>query len=184
MEAEVCRKITETLKKVKVTGKTHVKPSKQLGRKEYCQLVTFDLPYLAFYYNQKLLFYKGSDFEGIVGKLKDGLGLVLVEFYQLAGKLGKDEEGIFRVEYDDEMKGVEVVEAVADEISTEDLSAEEGTNAFKELIPYNGILNLEGNHRPLLSLQVINFLVPLIIFNPCMVYHYDLLGQNLRFYFI
>lgn len=149
MEAEVG-------KKVKVTEKTHVKPSKKLGRKEYCQLVTFDLPYLAFYYNQKLLFYKGNNFEEMVEKLKDGLGLVLVEFYQLAGKLGKDEEGVFRVEFDDDMDGVEVLEAVAEEISTEDLLAEGGTNAFKELIPYNGILNLEGNHRPLLSLQVIN----------------------------
>ncbi|KAH7538081.1 hypothetical protein FEM48_Zijuj03G0161200 [Ziziphus jujuba var. spinosa] len=143
----------ETLN-VKITAKTHVKPKKKLGKKEHCQLVTFDLPYLGFYYNQKVLFYKGNNYEEMVEKLKDGLEVVLVEFYQMAGKLGKDEEGVFRVEYDDQMEGVEVTEAVADDIRTEDLSAEEGTNAFKELIPYNGIFNLEGIHRPLLAVQL------------------------------
>lgn len=140
--------------RVKVTGKANVRPNKDIGRKE-CQLVTFDLPYLAFYYNQKLIFYKGNDnFEGMVGKLKDGLSVVLVDFYQLAGRLGKDEEGVFRVEYDDEMEGVEVVEALAEEIGTEDLLVEEGTATLKGLIPCNGVLNLEGTHRPLLAIQV------------------------------
>ncbi|XP_030475161.1 BAHD acyltransferase DCR [Syzygium oleosum] len=133
--------------------KTHVKPRKKLGRRE-CQLVTFDLPYLAFYYNQKLMFYKGGDFEGMVAKLKDGLEQVLEEFYQLAGKLGKDEEGVFRVEYDDDLDGVEVVEAAAEAVAMEDLAAEEGTGIFKDLIPCNGILNLEGLHRPLLAIQL------------------------------
>lgn len=39
----------------------------------------------------------------------DCLVIILVDFYQLAGKLGKDEESVFRVEYDNEMVGVEVV---------------------------------------------------------------------------
>ncbi|XP_061353823.1 BAHD acyltransferase DCR-like [Gastrolobium bilobum] len=139
---------------VRITGKSHVKPQEEIGRKE-CQLVTFDLPYLAFYYNQKLLFYKGDgDFEGMVKKLKDGLCVVLKEFHQLAGKLGKDEEGVFRVEYDDDMLGVEVTEAVADEIGVADLTVAESTSILKELIPYNDILNLEGMHRPLLAIQL------------------------------
>lgn len=141
---------------LKVTNKSHVQPEEKIGRKEY-QLVTFDLPYLAFYYNQKLLFYKGEDFEGMVQKLKVGLGVVLKEFHQLAGKLGKDEEGVFRVEYDDDMLGVEVVEAVVadDEIGVDDLTVAEISNTnLKELIPYSGILNLEGMHRPLLAVQV------------------------------
>ncbi|GAV76288.1 Transferase domain-containing protein [Cephalotus follicularis] len=141
------------LVKVKITGKNHVKPSKKIGRRE-CQLVTFDLPYLAFYYNQKLMFYKGGNFEDMVGKLKDGLEVVLEEFYQLAGKLGKDEEGVFRVDYDDEMEGVEVAEAISEEIGIDDLAVEEGTSTLKALIPYNGILNLEGLHRPLLAIQL------------------------------
>lgn len=147
----------EKLLNVKVLSTTHVKPKKPLGRKE-CQLVTFDLPYVAFYYNQKLLIYKGSaadEFDGIVEKLKDGLRVVLEEFYQLAGKLGKDEDGVFKVVYDDDMDGVEVVAAAAEEIGTGDLMDEEGTIKLKELVPYNGVLNFEGLHRPLLAVQVL-----------------------------
>ena len=154
MASEVLKK--EESLNLKITGKSHVKPNKKIGRKE-CQLVTFDLPYLAFYYNQKLLFYKGDDFEGMVKKLKDGLGVVLEEFHQLAGKIGKDEEGVFRVEYDDDMPGVEVTEAVADEVAVADLTVAESNSTLKELVPYNGILNLEGMHRPLLVVQVILF---------------------------
>ncbi|KAL7214243.1 hypothetical protein ACSBR1_026622 [Camellia fascicularis] len=152
----VSKEEEEKMMKVKVLSKTHVKPNKPIGRRE-CQLVTFDLPYLAFYYNQKLLIYKGGvgvDFEEIVGRLKDGLGVVLEEFYQLGGKLGKDEDGIFRVEYDDDMEGVEVVVATAEEIETAELMVEEGTSKLKELVPYNGVLNLEGLHKPLLAVQI------------------------------
>ncbi|KAF8008727.1 hypothetical protein BT93_K2393 [Corymbia citriodora subsp. variegata] len=138
---------------LKTIRKTHVMPRKKLGRSE-CQLVTFDLPYLAFYYNQKLMFYKGGDFEGMVAKLKDRLALVLEEFYQLAGKLGKDEEGVFRVEYDDNMEGVEVLEVAAEAVSVEELAADDGTTIFKDFIPYTGILNLEGLRRPLLAVQL------------------------------
>ncbi|TKY45226.1 BAHD acyltransferase DCR [Spatholobus suberectus] len=152
MAGEVVKKEESSLN-LKVTDKSHVKPEEKIGRKEY-QLVTFDLPYLAFYYNQKLLFYKGEDFEGMVQKLKIGLGVVLKEFHQLAGKLGKDEEGVFRVEYDDDMLGVEVTEAVAEEIGVDDLTVAESTSNLKELIPYSGILNLEGMHRPLLAVQL------------------------------
>ncbi|GFY84174.1 HXXXD-type acyl-transferase family protein [Actinidia rufa] len=117
---------------VKILSKVFVKPKKPIGRRE-CQLVTFDLPYIAFYYNQKLLFYKGgdSDFEERVEKLKEGLGVVLEEFYQLAGKLGKDEEGVFRVEYDDDMDGVEVEVAAAEEIGIADLLATFGRTAHE-----------------------------------------------------
>lgn len=140
--------------KAKILSTTRVMPKKPLGRRE-CQLTTFDLPYLAFYYNQKLMIYKGgADFEDMVEKLKDGLGVVLEEFYQLAGKLGKDEDGVFKVEYDDDMDGVEVVVAALEEIETADLMDEDGTTKLKELVPYNGILNLEGLQRPLLAVQV------------------------------
>lgn len=152
------------VERVKMVSTTNVKPKKTVGRRE-CQLVTFDLPYLAFFYNQKLLIYKKGThdddqyfFQSAVEKLKDGLGTVLDEFYQLAGKLGKDEEGIFRVEYDDEDEGmgggVEVVEAVAEDIEVADLTDDEGSHKFKDFVPYNGILNLEGLHRPLLSVQL------------------------------
>ncbi|GMJ13575.1 EMBRYO DEFECTIVE 3009, DEFECTIVE IN CUTICULAR RIDGES, PERMEABLE LEAVES3 [Hibiscus trionum] len=152
MAAEAGKK-EEEMSKVKITSKTHVKPGKIIGKKE-CQLVTFDLPYLAFYYNQKLLFYKCGEFEEKVEKLKDGLKVVLEEFYQLGGKLGKDDEGVFRVDYDDDMDGVEVSEAIAEGIAVDELAADEGTSSLKDLIPYNGVLNLEGLHRPLLSVQL------------------------------
>lgn len=154
---EAVKKEDQPSLKLKITAKTHVKPNNKLGRKQ-CQLVTFDLPYLAFYYNQKLLLYgdNGGElrFSEIVDKLKDGLATVLEPFHQLAGRLGKDEDGIFRVEYDDDMDGAEVAEAVADDVGIADLAAEEGTATLKELIPYNGILNLEGLRRPLLAVQV------------------------------
>ncbi|CAH9069878.1 unnamed protein product [Cuscuta europaea] len=139
--------------KVKVLTKSYVKPRKAVGKNE-CQLVTFDLPYLAFFYNQKLLIYRGGEFEEVVEKLKDGLAAVLEDFYQLAGRLGKDEEGVFKVEYDDDMDGVEVVVAAADAVEVADLINEEGTAVFKDLIPYTHILNIEGLHRSLLGLQL------------------------------
>ncbi|KAE9621052.1 hypothetical protein Lal_00019091 [Lupinus albus] len=155
MAEEVLKK--EESLNLKITSKSHVKPEKNIGRKEY-QLVTFDLPYLAFYYNQKILIYKGEggDFEGMVKKVKDGLSIVLEEFHQLAGKIGKDEEGVFKVEYDDDMQGVEVTEAIVlgDEIGVEDLTVAETTEILKDLIPYSGVLNLEGMHRPLLAIQL------------------------------
>ncbi|XP_071706320.1 BAHD acyltransferase DCR [Rutidosis leptorrhynchoides] len=141
--------------KVEIINKTYVKPQKPLGRKEY-QLVTFDLPYIAFYYNQKLIIYKGGveEFEETVEKLIDGLKVVLVEFHQLAGKLDKDDDGVFKVVYDDDMDGVEVFSAVAVDTASADLMDEEGTIKLKELVPYNGVLNMEGLHRPLLSIQI------------------------------
>nr|GMC58293.1 BAHD acyltransferase DCR [Ipomoea batatas] len=140
---------------VKIVAKTNVKPKKALGRKE-CQLVTFDLPYLSFFYNQKLLIYKAAagEFEEIVGRMKDGLGIVLEDFHQLAGRLAKDEEGVFSVVYDDDMDGVQVVEAEAEALEVAHLTNDEGTTMFKELIPHNKIFNLEGLHRPLLALQL------------------------------
>nr|GEY19533.1 BAHD acyltransferase DCR [Tanacetum cinerariifolium] len=141
--------------KVQILSKTYVKPQKPLGRKE-CQLVTFDLPYIAFYYNQKLIIYKGDveEFNEIVEKLKDGLKLVLEEFHQLAGKLDKDDEGVFKVVYDDDMEGVEFISAALDNTQAADLMDEQGTIKLKELVPCNGVLNLEGLQRPLLSIQI------------------------------
>ncbi|CAO2821204.1 unnamed protein product [Amaranthus hypochondriacus] len=147
--------------KVKITQKSHVQPKKKIGRKE-CQLITFDIPYLGFFYNQKLMIYKenGSDFEELVKKLKDGLSVVLEEFYQLAGKLGRDDDGVFKVMYDDDMDGVEVLEAIVDDnqdglmVSVDDLALREDITMMKDLVPYNGVLNLEGLQRPLLAIQL------------------------------
>ncbi|RVX01881.1 BAHD acyltransferase DCR [Vitis vinifera] len=123
---QVVKKEEADVVKVAVHGKSHVMPTKKLGRRE-CQLVTFDLPYLAFYYNQKLLFYKGCDFEDMVV-------------------------------YDDEMEGVEVLEASADHVSVSDLTDVESTSMMKDMLPHTQVLNFEGLHKPLLVLQVIQLL--------------------------
>nr|DAD47321.1 TPA_asm: hypothetical protein HUJ06_017258 [Nelumbo nucifera] len=137
--------------KVKVVNKATVVP-KLVGKRE-CPLVTFDLPYVTFFYNQKLLVYKGADFAEAVEKLKEGLAVVLEEFYPLAGKLAKDEEGVLRVECDEENVGVEVVEAVAEEVAVAELEEDEAPSLVQEIVPYSGVLNLEGLHRPLLAIQ-------------------------------
>ncbi|KAK9724666.1 hypothetical protein RND81_05G090800 [Saponaria officinalis] len=168
MASENGKQETSSTIKVKITKKYNVKPKKNIGKKE-CQLITFDLPYLGFFYNQKLLIYKGngSDYEEMVGKLKDGLSRVLEEFYQLGGKLGRDDDGVFKVMYDDDMDGVEVLEAILDHdgnnddgdnhdsmVANVDELASKEISFMKDLIPYNGILNLEGLHLPLLAIQL------------------------------
>lgn len=140
--------------KVRFLSKGYVKPKKSLGRK-VCQLVTFDLPYLSLQYTQKILIYRGVHFEDMVEKLKDGLGFVLQDFYQLAGKLGKDADGVLRVEYDDDSNGVEVVVASMEEREVSEVMAAESANDLINLVPLTGVYNLEGFHRPLLAIQVL-----------------------------
>ncbi|KAL5994402.1 hypothetical protein ACLOJK_024452 [Asimina triloba] len=142
---------------VTIKSKTRVFPAKAVEKKE-CPIVTFDLPYVTFFYNQKVLLYKGNsgggDFEEMVGRLKDGLGVVLEYFYPLAGRLGLDEEGVLRVEKCGEEEGwVEVAEAVAHGVSVADLAGNEASALIQEIVPFTGILNVEGLHRPLLAVQ-------------------------------
>ncbi|KAK1289053.1 BAHD acyltransferase DCR [Acorus calamus] len=143
---------------VKVTGKSRVLPCKKEERRPTCQLVTFDLPYITFYYNQKVLVYKhGGDFGEAVGKLKEGLSAALEEFYPLAGRLGKDEEGVLVVkcggEEEEGWVGVDVVEAVAEEVEVAELAADEVPELLQQIVPLTGVMNLEGLHRPLLAVQ-------------------------------
>ncbi|XP_043715464.1 BAHD acyltransferase DCR-like isoform X2 [Telopea speciosissima] len=150
--------VAEKDKMVKVMKKDMVRPSKDLGRRE-CPLVTFDLPYVTFYYNQKLLLYKGQNsnfdyWEEMVGKMKEALGEILVDFYPLAGRLEMDEEGVLRVVCDADNVGVEVVEAVADDVGIAELGEDESSLLLQEIVPYTGVLNLEGFRRPLLAVQL------------------------------
>ncbi|MCL7049533.1 hypothetical protein MKW94_022886 [Papaver nudicaule] len=144
--------------RVKLINKTNVYPSsKKLGKQE-TPLVTFDLPYVTFYYNQKLLLYKNSGEDGIkfeetVEKLKEGLAFILEDFFPLAGKLEKDEEGVLKVVCEEECPGVEVVEAVAEGVDVAELADAESSSFLHEIVPYHGVMNLEGLHRPLLAVQ-------------------------------
>lgn len=145
---------------VTVTKTSRVLPSKlPEGSTTPVQLVTFDLPYITFYYNQKLLVYKSSSedacsFEEAVERLKAGLAAALEHFYQLAGRLGKDEEGVLRVECEGEnLIGVEVVEAAAEGVAVDDLAQGDAPEYMQEIVPNTGVMNLEGLERPLLAVQ-------------------------------
>lgn len=163
--------------KVNFLSKAYVKPKKSVGRK-VCQLITFDLPYLSIQYTQKIIIYRGVDFENMVEKLKDGLSVVLQDFYQLAGNLGRDEDGVVRVEYDDDSNGVEVAVASMEAREVAELMTAESANDLIDLVPLNGVYNLEGFHRPLLAIQVLLIaceLVYVLVF-----YHQKMLrAQNL-----
>ncbi|KAF3335750.1 BAHD acyltransferase DCR [Carex littledalei] len=147
---------------VKVTGTTTVQPSKK-PELATCPLATFDLPYITFYYNQKLLLYKTTpeqQFTDIVSKLKDGLAEALGYFYPLAGRLSQDDEKALYVKCDGDEgfeAGVEVLEAAAEGVEVAELAAEgnqaEKEKIMQELIPYTGVMNLEGFNRPLLAIQ-------------------------------
>ncbi|WOH06744.1 hypothetical protein DCAR_0626172 [Daucus carota subsp. sativus] len=90
----------------------------------------------------------------MVDKLKDGLSVVLQDFYQLAGSLGRDEDGVVRVEYDDDSNGVEVVVASMEVREVSELMTAESANDLIDLVPLTGVYNLEGFHRPLLAIQL------------------------------
>lgn len=144
---------------IKVTNTTMVLPTnKNNTERPPCPLITFDLPYITFYYNQKLLLYKttASEFGEIVGKMKEGLEAALNYFYPLAGRIAKDEEGVLVVECNGEsLVGAEVVEAEAEGVMVEELAENDADeNLLQEVVPYTGIMNLEGLHRPLLAVQV------------------------------
>lgn len=125
-----------------------------------CPLVTFDLPYITFYYNQKLLLYKTSGegeegFESVVARMKEALAEVLEYFYPLAGRIAKDEDGVLVVKCGDEegKVGVEVIEAAAEGTAVEELAEGEATGLLQEVVPYSNVMNLEGFHRPLLAVK-------------------------------
>ncbi|KAK8916811.1 BAHD acyltransferase DCR [Platanthera zijinensis] len=145
---------------VKILEKTTVLPRK-LPEKRMLQLATFDLPYITFYYNQKLLVYKGGveAYADVVGRMKEALAAALDEFYPLAGKLVQDEEGVLHVDCggegeEAEPQGVEVVVAEAEGVEVADLAEGDAVEELmKKVVPYTGVMNLEGLRRPLLAVQ-------------------------------
>nr|GEV63843.1 BAHD acyltransferase DCR [Tanacetum cinerariifolium] len=80
--------------------------------------------------------------------------VLFIGFDIVAGKLDKDDEGVFKVVYDDHMEGVEFISATLNNTQAADLMDEQGTIKLKELVPCNAVLNLEGLQRPLLSIQI------------------------------
>ncbi|KAL8095874.1 hypothetical protein AgCh_037019 [Apium graveolens] len=90
----------------------------------------------------------------MVQKLKDGLSVVLQDFYQLAGNLERDEDGVVRVEYDDDSNGVELVVASLEARTVSEVMDAESANDLINLVPLTGVYNLEGFNRPLLAIQL------------------------------
>lgn len=132
---------------VTVTSAATVAPAKNR-----CNLATFDLPYITFYYNQKLLLYRSPDsFPDAVARMTAALADALRVFHPLAGRIRQDADGALSVEGDE---GAEVFEAEAMGVSVDDLAGEEAEGVMQDLVPYTGVMNLEGLRRPLLAVQV------------------------------
>jgi len=152
---------------VTVTGARTVAPAKNR-----CTLATFDLPYITFYYNQKLLLYRTTaapdflPFPDAVARMTAALADALRVFYPLAGRIVVQREedddggggagpGALAVEGDD---GAEVFEAEALGVAVDDLAGgdctDEAEKVMQQLVPYTGVMNLEGLRRPLLAVQV------------------------------
>lgn len=136
---------------VTVTGARTVAPAKNR-----CTLATFDLPYITFYYNQKLLLYRAApDFPDAVARMTAALADALRVFYPLAGRIRQDDDGgALAVEGDE---GAEVFEAEAQGVAVDDLAggdcSDEAEKVLQHLVPYTGVMNLEGLRRPLLAVQ-------------------------------
>ncbi|XP_031484283.1 BAHD acyltransferase DCR [Nymphaea colorata] len=124
--------------------------------KETCPLLTFDLPYVTFYYNQKVLLYKvgaeEGEFEKAVESLEKSLAEVLGYFYPLAGKLVQDEEGVLQVDCND--RGAEFVVSAAEDVHLSELAASDASPLLQDIVPYAGVQNHEGRELPLLAVQV------------------------------
>ena len=138
----------EQVAAVTVTGSRTVAPGTSR-----CVLATFDLPYITFYYNQKLLLYRTAvDFPEAVARLTAALSDALRVFYPLAGRIRQDADGALTVEGDE---GAEVLEAEAEGVAVDELAGGDcGERVMQQLVPYTGVMNLEGLRRPLLAVQV------------------------------
>ncbi|KAF0905680.1 hypothetical protein E2562_008762 [Oryza meyeriana var. granulata] len=108
----------------------------------------------------KLLLYRlpngASDFPDAVARMSAALPDALAYFYPLAGRIRQGEQdGALSI---DGHHGAEVIEASADQVSVDDLAGEECSDEAEKvmqlLVPYAGVMNLEGLHRPLLAVQL------------------------------
>ena len=137
----------EQVAAVSVTGRRTVAPGKSR-----CVLATFDLPYITFYYNQKLLLYRTVDFPDAAARITAALSDALRVFYPLAGRIRQDADGALALEGDE---GAEVLEAEAEGVAVDELAGGDcGERVMQQLVPYTGVMNLEGLRRPLLAVQV------------------------------
>jgi BAHD acyltransferase len=121
----------------------------------YCELTTFDLPYVTFFYNQKIILYPSPDqgFASAVESLKKSLSEALVHFYPLAGRLCLDEDGILKVDCND--AGVDFIEASSDVVGLSNLiDCDSSSKVMQYLVPYIDTLNVDGFFLPMVGVQV------------------------------
>ena len=125
-----------------VLEKTSVLPSRPSERK-YCDLITFDLPYVTFHYNQKVIVYPSPSrgFSSMVEALKKSLSEALAYFYPLAGRLCM-KDGILMVECND--AGVDFIQASWSAVAVGDLVGPDSTPLMEDIVPFNDTINLNG----------------------------------------
>ncbi|GLJ42129.1 hypothetical protein SUGI_0872390 [Cryptomeria japonica] len=135
-----------------VLEKTCVLPSRPSERK-YCDLITFDLPYVTFHYNQKVIIYPSPSkgFASMVEALKKSLSEALAYFYPLAGRLCM-EDGILMVDCND--AGVDFIQASWNAVAVGDLVGPDSTPLMEDIVPFNDTLNLNGFFLPMVAVQV------------------------------
>lgn len=137
-----------------VQQKCCVYPARRSDQK-YCDLTTFDLPYVTFYYNQKITLYSfpPQGFASAVESLKKSLSEALVHFYPLAGRLCLDDDGILKVYCND--AGVDFIEASSEDVGVATLmDCDSSSEIMQHLVPYVDTLNLDGFFLPMLGVQV------------------------------
>lgn len=121
-------------------------------------LSSLDLFWRDIHYNLRLLFYRipSDEYAHFVAKLKESLSAVLVQFFPLAGRLAKGEDGRFVIDCND--AGVEFVQATID-ASFEDLGDSfDFKPYFGELAQWGHLTRSDRGDIPLLSVQVTRFL--------------------------
>lgn len=137
-----------------VEQKCCVYPARPSDQK-YCDLTTFDLSFVTFHYNQKIILYPSpaQGFASAVESLKKSLSEALVHFYPLAGRLCLDDDGILKVHCDN--AGVDFIEASSDVVGVATLmDCDSSSEVMQQLVPYVDNLNVDGFFLPLVGVQV------------------------------
>ncbi|KMZ75925.1 HXXXD-type acyl-transferase-like protein [Zostera marina] len=144
------------------------------------ELSSWDLPMIPIGPIQKgLLFHIPSEvlpqqLNPIIDKLKSSLSIVLSHFLPLSGRLVTEtveDGGLFTfIRCGNEDAGAGFHRAVADKISVADvLNSRYSPTYVRDFFPYNGMINHEGHHLPLLAVQVTELIDG--IFLGCTVNH-------------
>ena len=128
--------------------KTIVLPSRLVECK-YCDLITFDLPYVTFHYNQKVIIYSSlrKGFSSMVEALKKSLLEALAYFYPLDRRFCI-KDGILMDECN--VPRVEFIQASWNTITIGDLEGIDSNSLIEDIILFNDTINLNECFLPML----------------------------------